>query len=127
MAEDLPTSSMSLKTVNKLMRQLNNTPQLLIFWFIEWALKLTSSLAQEIQKVNGAGSVRDYIQKKKRSFLGEKRPTLSDLSTKRPPRPEGQSTQHQAVHLTLSLTTARPFLCYTLREENTLFRTHSIT
>lgn len=65
MAEDLPASSMSLKTANKLMRQLNNTPQLLIFWFIEWALKLTSSLAQEIQKVNGAGSVRDYIQKKK--------------------------------------------------------------
>ena len=73
MAEDLPASSRSLKTANKHMRQLNNTPQSLIFWLvIEWALKLTSSLAQEIQKVNGAGSVRDYIQKKKRSFLGEK-------------------------------------------------------
>lgn len=73
MAEDLPASSKSLKTANKHMRQLNNTPQSLIFWLIEWALKLTSSLAQEIQKVNGAGSVRDYIQKKKRSFLGERK------------------------------------------------------
>lgn len=36
-------------------------------------LRLVVEWAQEIQKVNGAGSVRDYIQKKKRSFLGEKK------------------------------------------------------